>query len=80
MTFVISGKKFPPMWLRSKARYSEVIPNVRFNGSARSHKASQSLKMNLDWGYLKGYNSNELGRSNRRKDTEVISREDFDSR
>jgi hypothetical protein len=31
---VVAGEKFPPMWLRFKARYSEVRANVRFNRAA----------------------------------------------
>jgi hypothetical protein len=30
MILVILGKKIPPVWLRSKARYSEVRPQARY--------------------------------------------------
>jgi hypothetical protein len=54
MTLVFSGKKFPPMWLRSNACYSEVYRTCGLTALRDLTKASQSLKINLDQGLSEG--------------------------
>jgi hypothetical protein len=63
MTLVISGKHCSPLWLRPKRVLPKFERTCGLTTLRDLIKASQSLKIDLDRGYLKGYTSNELGAS-----------------